>query len=627
MNIVLITPPLVQLNCPYPATTQLKAYIENLPAQHNISQRDMSIELVHRIFCRSFLEPLFEEAFQRDKLSNKAKSVAMNKDRYLSSITAVIQFLSGKNDTLAPRIATGDFLPRGERFNKVDDDEMDWAFGTTGVNDKAKHYASLYLTDLADFVKDMVSNSFSLIRYGEQLALSAPTFEYINRAVLKGDGELNLIDAEMISILENYIAENKPSLIAFTVPFPGTLYSTLKCGEYIKKKYPDIKVAIGGGYVNTELRTMEDSTIFNFIDYMLFDDGEMPFETLISHLNGEIPISDIVRCKYRIDNEVVDSLKWGDNIPFEMLPAPSYEGLPLDKYISLIELTNPMHKLWSDGRWNKITVAHGCYWAKCTFCDTKLDYICRYDAPSAVSVVDKMESIMSQTGECGFHFTDEALPPKLLSEIAKEIIRRELVVTYWGNIRFEKAFTREICKLLSDSGCIAVSGGLEVASNRILKLINKGVTIEGAAEVAHYMTSSGIMVHAYLMYGFPTQTLQETIDSLDVVRQMFEEGLIQSAFWHRYTMTIHSKSGCEPELFNATRKNNDLAPFANNGVDHSSETDIEDYRKLGDILYRATYNYMHGNGYDIPLKNWFESKLAIPSISKNYIFKIVDKLQ
>lgn len=621
MNILLITPPLVQLNCPYPATTQLKAYIENV-TQDVVVQRDMSIELTERIFTRSFLEPLFAEAFMRDKLSTKAKAVAMNKDRYLLTIDAVMRFLRGGDPSLAPRIATGDFLPKGERFRKVDDDEMEWAFGTTGVGDKAKHYASLYLTDLADFIADMVSNNFSLIRYGEQLAISAPTFEYINRSLLKE--ELNTIETLMLGLLEEYIVENRPQMIGFTIPFPGTLYSALKCGQYIKNNHPDITVVVGGGYINTELRSMTDSRIFDYVDYMLFDDGELPIVSLISHLKGEIAIGDVVRCKYREGNEVKDSAQWDKNVPFEELPAPSYDGLPLEKYISMIELTNPMHKLWSDGLWNKLTVAHGCYWAKCTFCDTNLDYIKRYEAPTAATVVDRMEKVIADTGVTGFHFTDEALPPKLLGEIAKEIIDRRLVVSYWGNIRFEKSFTKEMCELLAQSGCIAVSGGLEVASNRILKLINKGVTIETAAVVASNMTSSGIMVHAYLMYGFPTQTLQETVDSLDIVRQMFEEGLIQSAFWHRYTMTVHSATGCRPNEFGAERKSFDVASFANNGVDHTSQTDITDYRKLGDILYRATYNYMHGNGYDIPLKNWFESKDIRPSVSSNYIFKIIE---
>ncbi len=625
MNLLLITPPLVQINTPYPATTQLKGYIDSLGGDIVCSQKDLSIELVDKIYSRKFLEPLFSDAFNNEKLTERAKGVAANRDRYLSTVDSVVSFLRGNDTTLAARIATGDFLPEAARFRKVDDSEMEWAFGTTGVADKARHYASLYMIDLADFICDTTGGNFALIRYGEQLALSLPIFEYMQRAL---DKPLSVVDTTMIEILKGYIKSENPDIIGFTIPFPGTLYGALRCAAYIKANHPNIKVVFGGGYVNTELRTITDTQIFNYIDYLLYDDGELPLATLIEHINGERPIEQVVRCKYiNSQGEITSSTKWEDNIPFGELPAPTYEGLPFDKYISIIELTNPMHKLWSDGRWNKLTVAHGCYWARCTFCDTMLDYISRYDAPNASIVVDRMESIIAQTGVSGFHFTDEALPPKLLGEIATEIIKRGLTVSYWGNIRFERGFNRELCELLASSGCIAVSGGLEVASNRVLKMINKGVTIETAATVAHYMTSSGIMVHAYLMYGFPTQTFQESIDSLEIVRQMFEEGLIQSAFWHQYTMTIHSKSGCEPHLFGASRESIDLNPFANNGVKHTCEVEKFDMRKLGDILYKATYNYMLGNGYDISLKNWFESKSAVPKVAPNYIYKIIDKLE
>ncbi len=622
MNLLLLTPPLVQLNAPYPATTQLKAYIDSCSCV-KCEQRDMSIDLVSEIFTRSFIESLFVSAFQSEKLTERAKSVAANKDRYIDTLEPVISFLRGEDSTLAPRIATGDFLPRAGRFRKVDDEDMEWAFGTTGIIDRARHYASLYLVDIADFICDTTGGNFALIRYGEQLALSAPIFDYLKRAVGK---ESSVVDDKMFDILERYVRDINPDVIGFSIPFPGTLYAALKCAKYLKTRYPHIKIVFGGGYVNTELRTMTDIQIFEYIDYLLFDDGELPLSTLLSYLNGDIGMNEVVRCKYLLDGAVADSGDWDSNIPFGDLPAPTYNGLPMNRYISIIELTNPMHKLWSDGKWNKLTVAHGCYWAKCAFCDTSLDYISRYDAPTACVVVDRMESIIKETGVRGFHFTDEALPPKLLKEVANEILARGLIVSYWGNIRFEKSFNREMCELLARSGCIAVSGGLEVASNRILKAINKGVTIETATEVAHYMTSSGIMVHAYLMYGFPTQTMQESIDSLDIVRQMFEEGLLQSAFWHRYTMTIHSPSGCNPEKYGALRDSYTLNSFANNGVKHSVDGDTIDYRRLGDVLYKATYNYMHGNGYDIPLKNWFESKSAVPRVAHNYISKILDRL-
>ena len=93
---------------------------------------------------------------------------------------------------------------------------------------------------------------------------------------------------------------------------------------------------------------------------------------------------------------------------------------------------------------------------------------------SATTLVDRIESVIQQTGKSGFHFVDEAAPPKLLKELALELIHRRLSISWWTNIRFERNFSLDLCRLLAASGCIAVSGGLESVSDRLLKLMNKG---------------------------------------------------------------------------------------------------------------------------------------------------------
>ncbi len=600
MNILLVTPPLTQLNTPYPATTVLKGFLSK--NAQTVYQCDLGIELVNRIYTKKGLTEL------------------QLPDDYINTIDAVVQFLQGKDKTLATRIANGTLLPEGPRFKNTAN--FEWAFGTSCMNDLALHLATLYIEDIADYIRENNSPHFDLIRYAEQISMSAPTFDKIEKEI--ENPAPSLIDGWMLELLDKKIKDLVPQLIGFSIPFPGCLYSALKCAQYIKKQYPNIKIVIGGGYVNTELRSMTDKRIFNYIDYALLDDGELSLLNLIKYLENKCSEEELIRCFYLdANNSLVYSGNDSKNLPFIECGTPDFSDLPLDKYWSLMELTNPMHRLWTDGLWNKMTVAHGCYWAKCAFCDTNLDYIKRYDAPDAITVIDKMEKIMKQTGQSGFHFTDEALPPKLLKEMALEIIRRKKIFSYWGNVRFEKAFTADLCSLLAQSGCIAVSGGLEVASDRILKLINKGVSISQAAQSCRNLTESGIMVHAYLMYGFPTETMQETVDSLEVVRQLFDEGLIQSAFWHRYTMTIHSPSGTFPEKFGAKRIDAEFHlpvshPFANNGIDFTDNQTI-DLDALGAGLYKATYNFMHGIGLDLPLQDWFEIKIPKTSIRQSVV--------
>lgn len=561
MKILLITPPFVQLNTAYPATTLLTGHLRR--QGYDCVQWDMGIDTACEIFSESFL---------RKHVSDHS--------HFADNIPAVIRFLQGTDPTLATRIASREFLKEGSRFSVYSDDELEWAFGSTGVQDRAKHLATLYVQDLTDYIREHIVPDFDLIRYAEQVALAAPTFDEVIRSVER----VNPVTTLMADMIDRKMEHEKPTLVGFSVPFPGCLVAALYCAGHIKRNYPGVKIVMGGGYVNTELRSLTDVRIFDYIDYLCFDDGELPLQRLVE---GS---TELVRTMTRT-NMVLD----GDMPRERFDPVPDFTGIDSSKYISMLEMANPMHRLWSDGFWNKITVAHGCYWARCAFCDTELDYIRRYDPLTAHRVVDTMESVMAQTGSSGFHFTDEALPPKLLREIAAEILHRRLVVSYWGNIRFERAYTEELCQLLASSGFIAASGGLEVASPRILKLINKGVTIEQASAAAANLTSAGIMVHAYLMYGFPTQTRAETIDSLEVVRSMFENGYIQSAFWHRFAMTIHSPIG---------RHNSPCNPFANNSVEFAGDFDY-DLDAVGAALRSATYNYMHGLGLEKQVKKWF----------------------
>ena len=148
---------------------------------------------------------------------------------------------------------------------------------------------------------------------------------------------------------------------------------------------------------------------------MLLDDGELPLVRLLEHVTGQIGDSDLVRAFCLRDGKVEFlNDESAVIIPQKEVGVPDYSGLLLDRYVSVIEIVNPMHKLWSDGRWNKLTLAHGCYWGKCSFCDRSLDYIRRYEPNEVKTLVDRMEQVMAQTGEGGFHFVDEAAPPALL---------------------------------------------------------------------------------------------------------------------------------------------------------------------------------------------------------------------
>lgn len=595
MKALLVTPPLTQLNTPYPATCHLLGFLHS--RNHNAEQMDLGIELIGRLFTGTMLKRIFEVASQHSRLSKANRIILQKADFYIRTIDPVMRFLGGKDATLAQRFCELTFWPESKRLPS--DEDLEWGFGLIGNYDRATHLCTLFLKDLCDFINSTIDPHFELIRYAESLCLRLPEFRPLQHELQKPH---TLIDTLMLDIFSQRMALCKPDLVGFSVPFPGNLYSALRCAQWIRQNFPQVKIVMGGGYVNTELRSLTDPALFDFIDYLVFDDGELPLLRIMDE--GEL-----IRTLFRDNAGAIIRVNFDskENIPFAESGTPSYEGLLQNNYINMIELTNPMHALWSNGKWNKLMLAHGCYWGKCAFCDGALDYVKRFDQAPVELIVDRMEAVIAQTGQTGFHFVDEAAPPALLRKLAEEIIRRKLTVSYWTNVRFEKSYTPELCYLLAQSGCIAISGGLEVASPRILKMINKGITVESASESMRNFTEAGIMTHAYLMYGFPTETARETIDSLEVVRNLFANGWIQSAFWHRYAMTIHSPSGICPESVGAKHVDQPLAPFANNEIPFttSQEIDLDFY---GKGLNLATYNYMQGAGYDIPVKKWFNSK-------------------
>lgn len=615
-DLLLITPPFTQLNTPYPATAYIKGFLNT----KNISstQADLGIEVILALFSKKGLTDLFAYAKEHQKTDlsfNVQRIIALQED-YLKTIDSVIAFLQGKNPTLALQICQEDFLPEAARFAQLE--ELDWAFGAMGTQDKAKHLATLYLEDISDFIVECVDPNFGFSRYAERLGRSANSFDELYEAL---NQDPTYIDKILIDILKSRIEEVEPKLFLLSVPFPGNLYAAFRCAQFVKQNYPAIKIAMGGGFANTELRSLSDKRVFEFFDYITLDDGELPIELLCNAIlkGGEF---NLYKRTFLLENgEVVyrnDALR--SDYKQADVGTPDYSDLPLDSYISVIEIINPMHRMWSDGRWNKLTMAHGCYWGKCTFCDISLDYIKVYEPVAAKQIVDRIEVLAQQTGQDGFHFVDEAAPPALMREVALEILRRKISVTWWTNIRFEKSFTGDLCLLLKASGCIAVSGGLEVASDRLLKLIDKGVTVEQVAKVTRNFTEAGIMVHAYLMYGYPTQTVQETVDSLEMVRQLFEAGVLQSGFWHQFAMTAHSPVGLYPEKFGVVKETEEIGTFANNDINYTDKTGI-DHNKFSFGLKKSLFNFMHGICFDHKLQDWFDFKIPRTTIAPDFIDK------
>jgi radical SAM superfamily enzyme YgiQ (UPF0313 family) len=618
LRVLSIIPPMTQLNTPYPATAYLTGFLRSrgVPAV----QEDLALALVLRLFARAGLQAI--HAALPARRTPAMDCLDRELDRYLAAIEPTIAFLQGRDTSLAWRIAGRDFLPEGPRFAALDEyvdpdghDPLAWAFGALGIQDRARHFATLFLNDIADVLRDAVDPRFEFVRYAESLAQSQASFDPLANALAAPP---TLVDTCLHELTLTALARHTPSIVLISAPFPGNVYGAFRIAQTIKAQHPNIVTVLGGGFANTELRELAEPRVFDYFDHVCLDDGERPLLALLEHLRGERPQEKLVRTFLRHAGQVVFVDHKEADIPLDDVGTPTWDGLPLDRYLSVLDMLNPMHRLWSDGRWNKLTVAHGCYWKKCSFCDVSLDYIGRYDAANAKTLVDRIEAIIAETGQTGFHFVDEAAPPKALAAMAAELQQRNRAISWWGNIRFEKSFTHELCQQLAASGCIAVSGGLEVASDRLLKLMQKGVSVEQVARVTHAFSEAGILVHAYLMYGFPTQTVQDTVDALDYVRQLFAAGCIQSGFWHRFACSVHAPVGLQPDAYGITLKPLPKTRFARNDVRFTDPTGV-DHDALGTALNKALYNYMHGIGLDEDVRQWFDQRVPKTRVSRHFI--------
>ena len=536
VRVLSLIAPMTQLNTPYPSTAYLTGFLRSRGIA--AVQEDLALALALALLSADGLAAVREQVLSLPLRERGPQALAFIEQytRYHATIAPTVAFLQGRDATLAHRICSRRFLPEGPRFESLEvyvdaagGDPMAWAFGALGVQDRARHLATLYLNDIADVVREAIDERFEFVRYAESLAQSQPTFGPLAAALA---APLNLVDRQLRELTLAAIARHRPTVVLVSVPFPGAVYAAFRIAQAIKAIDPAIVTVLGGGFVNTELRELSEPRVFDHFDYVTLDAGERPLLALLEHLAGKRSAARLVRTYLRdaISGEVRYVNFVESDLPFDEVGTPTWDGLPLDKYLSLLDLLNPMHRLWSDGRWNKLTVAQGCYWKKCSFCDVSLDYISRYDAASAETLVNRIEAIVAETGQTGFHFVDEAAPPKALKALAAELQQRQLEISWWGNIRFEKSFTPALCQQLADSGCIAISGGLEVASDRLLALMKKGVSVDQVARVTKGFADAGILVHAYLMYGFPTQTVQDTVDAPEYVRQLFANGASRAGF-------------------------------------------------------------------------------------------------
>jgi radical SAM superfamily enzyme YgiQ (UPF0313 family) len=583
MKALLVQPPFAQLNAPYPAVHYLAAFLRSRGIEARAS--DHSIELYRAIFSRAGIAPAFEAA--RLRLEAKVDEVAASQlERYLSYeadylewIDPLVDFLSGKDPAFAHRLAQAVELPRGMRAEAF----LEAREGRIAAHE-ARGLATAILGDLGDLVAFALDPSFETVRYGERLAASASFFSTV-RSALDSSPLLETLYRPLLEA-EWRTQARSPDLLLVSIPFPGCLLGALECARSARAAFgPSLRILFGGGYVSTELRDLRDGGIFDFCDYLCFDSG---YGSLISILEAEEggDRGGLYRTMFRGEGGgVIASGFEAEAEPGSHAErmraaereavvgiAPDYSDADFGRYLRIADSDNPMHALWSDSPWLKYCLARGCYWRRCAFCDSSLDYVSLFAPADIASIMRAASTASARTGLSGIHFVDEAMPMASLLAFADANRSRaaagEKAFHFWGNVRFDSSWSEDRCEFLAASGLVAVSGGIEVATEAGLEMTDKGFDLAGLVKTLVAMKRSGLLVHAYLIYGFPGQSRQDVVDSAETCRQLFAAGLVDSAFWHRFVLTRHSrmygewreggKAGLEPVDRPWDFANNDL---------------------------------------------------------------------
>lgn len=575
------------------------------------------------------------------------------------------------------------FAPRGSRMENYLSGLAE--NGREPTVDDMRFLCSFALADLSDYITVAFDPQFSLVRYAESLAvdtrsfsdfeaqIDSPVMEHFYKPVLEkllqeltaasgGRAFRCSADAPAASFASLSpvaacgaapIPKPDSLLICISIPFAGTFLPALYTARYVKEKLGSSAfVCIGGGFVNTELREARDPALAKYIDAISYDRGYGSYHALLeachasldaSHaehtdchaeLGSASPLYKLRLFTTQPDGTVnvteplwqsSDFEKFENEITAKIIP--DYSDIDFKKYPRMCDDANAMHRIWTDGAWIKAYLAHGCYWHRCAFCDTSLDYVCGYKPTDIEPLYNGLLTTAREKGVYGIHFVDEALPPVALKKFALLNARAGNPLYFWGNVRFEKTFTKDLAAFLSYCGLGGVSAGIESATGTGLESINKGTDIASITRACCAFKEAGILVHAYMIYGLWNDTPQTIIDSMETLRQFFEAGLLDSAFWHKFVLTRNST------VYNQWKKAGTLdlvsseeasSAFARNNLHFKGE---EKFNKFGAPLETSLNCWMHGDRLDQHVQKWFDFQVPKPTVNRTFINNLIEEYE
>jgi hypothetical protein len=300
------------------------------------------------------------------------------------------------------------------------------------------------------------------------------------------------------------IVSQEPGLVGISVTATSQVMPAFTLARLLKEANRDIHITMGGSVFTKLIDNLQDNhTLFELVDSFIVFEGEHALLGLIEQLDGKKDFTKVPNLVFRDGNQI------RVNKPFHIedinsLPTPDYDGFPLDQYLSPIRVL-PLQS------------SRGCYWRKCTFCNLHIDNL-RFRLRNLDLVLEDITKLTEKYKTKNLFFSDECMPVKQLDNLSTRLIDNGIKIRWMAGVRFDKGLTKEVLQKARDAGCLKMVFGLESSNKRILSLMDKGIETETVRNVINYCLDSDIAIHMYIIVGFPSETREEALETLDFIR-------------------------------------------------------------------------------------------------------------
>ncbi|RMH06079.1 MAG: radical SAM protein [Nitrospirae bacterium] len=481
MKLVLLFPPSWHPSQPYLSLPCLTAFLDQAGITQKI-QRDLNIELLDVMLSKSYGLEVYEQLREKLRDLERARRGEIG-PRSHEHYGRVVEALD-RVPQLIDEIESAKASLRSDEFYDLD-----------------RYRECLFLIDRWLEVISSLYFPTRITVVDNQLNYSI----YSSRDILKAvtDEEQNpYIDLYRRYFLPSLWSE-APDLVGVSITATSQIIPGLTLCRLLKSANPDLHVTIGGSIFTRlvdNLRRCE--RLFQLADDFVVFEGETALLELVNQLEGARNFAKVPNLIYRQNGRVVVNQPfYSENLAHH--PPPNYDGFPLRKYLAP-ETVLP------------VQFSRGCYYKDCAFCALTLDHQ-NFRQKDPVKVVDELQFLAAKYHTPFFFFTDECLALSPTRRLCKEILSRQFEIQWTAELRFEKNLSRELLTLMRDAGCQKIVFGLETYNKRMMEFMKKGITQESVQRICSDCVDLGIAVHCYIIVGFPTETEEEALETMNFI--------------------------------------------------------------------------------------------------------------